>query len=203
VSLGILLLLMLFTGVSRRRESPLPPPPPPVPRPPVLLPDVVLSPVDPIVVRNPAPAPGFPPPFVPPPASQRPPPLDLSRPPRVVVPPPFVPPPASQRPPPPTARAPRRPPVVEPPDQEEEVPPPAPTRPIVTVQPGEGLSQVAKRLGRPGGIDDVRALRNANIPDGPDARWKSTSTGNLAKDGRPGGLQPGDRLFIPEGWATA
>lgn len=101
-----------------------------------------------------------------------------------------------------------RPPVVRPPVVREPAPEPAPveppaeTRPVVTVQQGEGLSQVARRLGRSGGIDDVRALRNANIPEGPDARWKSTSTGNLAKEGRPGGLQPGDRLFIPEGWAT-
>lgn len=72
---------------------------------------------------------------------------------------------------------------------------------IVVVRKGEGLSQVAQRLGRPGGIADVRALRAANIPHGPHNDWESTATGNLTIPGQPKrGLQPGDTLFVPVEW---
>lgn len=94
--------------------------------------------------------------------------------------------------------------VLHPPEHEDESehdePPPAKKLAVVVVQKGEGLSQVAKRLGRPGTIDDVKALRQANIPHGPDADWSATETGNLARKGRPGGLQPGDLLFVPKAW---
>lgn len=116
----------------------------------------------------------------------------------------LVPPPDMSRgvpipPPPPEAPPPEV--VIAPIPADDESPTESePRRKIVIVKPGEGLSQVAKRLGRPGTITDVRALRAANIPEGPDAEWHTTESGNLAKEGRKGGLQPGDKLFVPEGW---
>lgn len=71
---------------------------------------------------------------------------------------------------------------------------------VTTVQKGEGLAQVARRLGQPATATSAKALRAANIPQGPDARWTALPDGNLKRAGRAGGLQPGDRLFVPASW---
>jgi hypothetical protein len=75
---------------------------------------------------------------------------------------------------------------------------------VTAVRRGEGLAQVAKRCGQPESRDSVLAIREVNVPQGPDARWKKTdlSKGGLAKEGRSGGLQPGDKLFVPPQWGT-
>lgn len=79
---------------------------------------------------------------------------------------------------------------------------------VVTVQPGEGLAQVAKRLGQPANATSAKALRDANVPNGPDGHtWKATSltdavTRGIKRTDRSGGLQPGDRLFVPKSWGT-
>jgi hypothetical protein len=79
----------------------------------------------------------------------------------------------------------------------------APARQVTAVRKGEGLSQIAKRLGRPQTAASAAELRDANVPAGPDAMWRKTdlSKGGLAKQGRAGGLQPGDRLFVPASWS--
>lgn len=82
------------------------------------------------------------------------------------------------------------------------------TRAIVTVQRGEGLSEIAKRLGQPQSADSAKALRAANVPNGPDGHtWKATSlsdtkTHGIKRTDRDGGLQPGDRLYVPTAWGT-
>lgn len=83
---------------------------------------------------------------------------------------------------------------------------PAPTAPvtqITTVRRGEGLANVAKRLGRPATQQSALELRAANVP-GPDGNFSSQdlSKGGLKKTGRAGGLQPGDRLFVPPSWGV-
>lgn len=80
--------------------------------------------------------------------------------------------------------------------------PATPTAYVTTVRKGEGLAQIAKRLGQPESRDSVLAIREANVPQGPDAVWKKTDLmkGGLAKSGRPGGIQPGDHLFVPVTW---
>jgi hypothetical protein len=82
-------------------------------------------------------------------------------------------------------------------------PRPAPGLQVTAVRRGEGLAQIAKRLGRPATAASAAELRDANVPAGPDAQWKKTdlSKGGLAKQGRAGGLQPGDRLFVPALWS--
>lgn len=94
--------------------------------------------------------------------------------------------------PPPVQTAPVPPPVVVPPED----------RAITTVRKNEGLAQVAKRLGMPENATSAKELRAANIPHGPDARWEqiNLNQGGIKKVGRPGGLQPGDRLFVPTEW---
>jgi hypothetical protein len=74
---------------------------------------------------------------------------------------------------------------------------------VTTVRKGEGLSNIAKRLGRPATAASALELRESNVPAGPDAMWKKTdlSKGGIAKQGRAGGLQPGDRLFVPATWS--
>jgi len=84
--------------------------------------------------------------------------------------------------------------------------PPAPaarTLQVTAVRKGEGLANVAKRLGRPATAASALELREVNVPAGPDAMWKKTdlSKGGLSKQGRAGGLQPGDRLFVPATWS--
>jgi hypothetical protein len=86
--------------------------------------------------------------------------------------------------------------------------PPAPAaaplgRQVTAVRKGEGLAQVAKRLGRPASAASASELRDANVPAGPDAAWKKIdlAKGGLQKQGRAGGLQPGDRLFVPASWS--
>lgn len=81
-------------------------------------------------------------------------------------------------------------------------PVPTSTRQIVTVRRGEGLAQIAKRLGKPENAASAGELRAANVPQGPDAAWKSIGLdkGGVQKVGRPGGLQPGDHLFVPMPW---
>lgn len=71
---------------------------------------------------------------------------------------------------------------------------------VTAVRRGEGLAQVAKRLGFPATAQSAAAIRAANIPTGPDADWSATKDGNLKKKGRAGGLQPGDHLFVPAQW---
>lgn len=78
--------------------------------------------------------------------------------------------------------------------------PAAPSRMVTTVRRGEGLAQVAKRLGKPATGASAAELRNANIPTGPDASWSAAKDGNLKRAGRAGGLQPGDHLFVPASW---
>lgn len=79
---------------------------------------------------------------------------------------------------------------------------------IVTVQKDEGLAQIAKRLGQPASADSAKALRAANVPNGPDGHtWVATSltdpkTRGMKRTDRTGGLQPGDRLFVPTAWGT-
>jgi hypothetical protein len=94
--------------------------------------------------------------------------------------------------PPPVQTAPIAPPVVAPPGDQA----------VTTVRKGEGLAQVAARLGRPENATSAKELRAANIPHGPDARWEQTNLnqGGIKKAGRAGGLQPGDRLFVPTSW---
>jgi hypothetical protein len=75
---------------------------------------------------------------------------------------------------------------------------------ITTVRKGEGLANIAKRLGFPANGASATAIQKANVPQGPDAQWTATALtkGGLAKKGRAGGLQPGDRLFVPPNWAV-
>lgn len=79
---------------------------------------------------------------------------------------------------------------------------------IVTVQRGEGLATIAKRLGQPATATAAKQLRDANVPNGPDGHtWKATSltdpeTRGIKRTDRKGGLQPGDRLFVPTTWGT-
>jgi hypothetical protein len=79
----------------------------------------------------------------------------------------------------------------------------APGLQVTTVRRGEGLANIAKRLGRPATGQSAIELREANVPAGPDAMWKKTdlSKGGISKQGRAGGLQPGDRLFVPATWS--
>jgi hypothetical protein len=78
----------------------------------------------------------------------------------------------------------------------------APGRLVTAVRKGEGLANVAKRLGRPATGASAVELQQANVPQGPDATWTKTdlSKGGLKKANRAGGLQPGDRLFVPASW---
>jgi hypothetical protein len=81
----------------------------------------------------------------------------------------------------------------------------APAGPYVTtVRRGEGLATIAKRLGMPANAASATAIQKANVPQGPDALWTATALakGGLQKKGRAGGLQPGDRLFLPANWAV-
>ena len=75
---------------------------------------------------------------------------------------------------------------------------------VVTVRRGEGLATIAKRLGFPATAASASAIQKANVPQGPDAQWTATALakGGLSKKGRAGGLQPGDRLFLPSNWAA-
>lgn len=75
---------------------------------------------------------------------------------------------------------------------------------VVTVRRGEGLATIAKRLGFPATAASASAIQKANVPQGPDAMWTATALakGGLSKKGRAGGLQPGDRLFLPANWAA-
>lgn len=75
---------------------------------------------------------------------------------------------------------------------------------VTTVRKGEGLANIAKRLGWPANGASATAIQKANVPQGPDAQWSATALtkGGLAKKGRAGGLQPGDRLFVPPSWTV-
>lgn len=78
-------------------------------------------------------------------------------------------------------------------------------REITTVRRGEGLSNVAARLGQPATGASAVALRAENVPAGPDnVTWESKALsgaeGGIKKKNRKGGLQPGDRLFVPLAW---
>jgi hypothetical protein len=76
-----------------------------------------------------------------------------------------------------------------------------PVNQITAVRKGEGLANVARRLGKPATAASAKELQAANVP-GPDG-WFSAQPldkGGLKKKGRAGGLQPGDRLFVPPQW---
>jgi len=76
-----------------------------------------------------------------------------------------------------------------------------PIQQVTAVRKGEGLAQVAKRLGRPATQQSAVELRAANLP-GPNGDYTSQdlTKGGLKKRNRAGGLQPGDRLFVPKAW---
>jgi hypothetical protein len=83
----------------------------------------------------------------------------------------------------------------------------APTGALETaVRKGEGLAQVGKRLGRAESQQTATELRAANLPAGPGgvAYTKiNLSDGGLRRsDRKTGGLQPGDRLFVPASWGA-
>lgn len=86
--------------------------------------------------------------------------------------------------------------------------PPGPTPSVIqqvtVVRKGEGLANVAKRLGQPATAAAATVLRDANLP-GPDGWYtkQDLSKGGLKKQGRAGGLQPGDRLFVPRAWTVS
>lgn len=75
---------------------------------------------------------------------------------------------------------------------------------VTTVRKGEGLANIAKRLGFPANGASATAIQKANVPNGPDAQWTAIALakGGLQKKGRAGGLQPGDRLFLPSNWTA-
>lgn len=83
---------------------------------------------------------------------------------------------------------------------------PAPTgAQVATVRKNEGLAQVGKRLGRPESQATATELRAANLPNGPDGPYTklNLSDGGLRLASRSkGGLQPGDRLFVPASWGV-
>lgn len=82
--------------------------------------------------------------------------------------------------------------------------PGAAPEPIITkVRKGEGLANVAKRLGQPATATSATAIQKANLP-GPDGWYtaQALDKGGLKKAGRSGGLQPGDRLYVPTNWAV-
>jgi hypothetical protein len=72
---------------------------------------------------------------------------------------------------------------------------------ITRVRKGEGLANVAKRLGQPATGTSATVLQKANLP-GPDGWYtaQALDKGGLKKKNRAGGLQPGDRLFVPPQW---
>jgi hypothetical protein len=78
----------------------------------------------------------------------------------------------------------------------------APGKQITAVRRGEGLAQISKRLGMGETAAGAITIQKANVPQGPDARWQATDLrkGGLKKVGRAGGLQPGDKLFVPATW---
>ena len=73
---------------------------------------------------------------------------------------------------------------------------------VTTVRRGEGLANIAKRLGMPATATSAAVIQKANVPRGPDATWKAIAMnkGGLQKAGRNAGLQPGDRLWVPSNW---
>jgi hypothetical protein len=76
-----------------------------------------------------------------------------------------------------------------------------PVNQITLVRKGEGLANVAKRLGQPATGTSALVLQKANVP-GPDGWFtaQGLDKGGLKKKNRAGGLQPGDRLFVPPQW---
>jgi len=80
-------------------------------------------------------------------------------------------------------------------------PAPAAGPQITAVRKGEGLANVAKRLGQPATGTSATILQRANVP-GPDGWFtaQALDKGGLKKKNRAGGLQPGDRLFVPPQW---
>lgn len=76
------------------------------------------------------------------------------------------------------------------------LPPAPPSGPrATTVQSGDGLIKITRRLGQP----DARwtELRDANIPADADGRKRSRDSGPA---GIKPGLQPGHHLFVPASW---
>jgi len=108
--------------------------------------------------------------------------------------------------PPPPAVTPAAAPARSPTPATEPTPPPATPNPqglrIVTVKRGEGLANIAKRLGRPATAASASELRAANIPQGPDNQWRTApmEKGGIARKGYQPGIRPGDRLYIPAAW---
>lgn len=73
---------------------------------------------------------------------------------------------------------------------------------VTLVRRGEGLANVAKRLGQPATATSAIVLQKANLP-GPNGNYtaQALDKGGLKKKGRAGGLQPGDPLFVPPTWS--
>jgi hypothetical protein len=83
-----------------------------------------------------------------------------------------------------------------------------PAQQVTTVRKGEGLAQLAKRLGQPENATSAKALQAANVPNGPGGHtWHATpltsKTRGLERADRPGdGLEPGDQLYVPQSWGA-
>lgn len=112
--------------------------------------------------------------------------------PPVATPAPTAVPTGSPQKPPPTPAAQPTPPVA----------PAAGGQQVTRVRRGEGLAQISKRLGMGESQAGAVTIQKANVPNGPDATWKAIALtkGGLQKAGRAGGLQPGDRLWVPRTW---
>lgn len=87
-------------------------------------------------------------------------------------------------------------------------PAPAPSTVLQTtrVRKGEGLANIARRLGRPPEEDGISIIQivDANVPDGPNGtHWQKAKLRDgaikKATRSRPG-LIPGDVLFVPAEW---
>lgn len=109
--------------------------------------------------------------------------------------------------PPPAAAAPAPvavpPPAAAPPTSQEAPQRPAGLRQIGTIRRGEGLLNMAKRLGRTPDGATLRELQAENVPQGPEnVQWSTVpaAKGGIKKLGRVPGTQPGDRFFLPMAW---
>lgn len=74
----------------------------------------------------------------------------------------------------------------------------APSKVVVDVKKGDGLSKILQRLGIPATNQNLISFRDINVPQSADG--KQRIKGTLAEGGfkKPTGLQPGDKLFVPQ-----
>jgi hypothetical protein len=74
----------------------------------------------------------------------------------------------------------------------------APSKTVVDVKKGDGLSKILSRIGISPTNENMIAFRDINIPQSADG--KKRIKGTLAEGGfkSPTGLQPGDKLFVPQ-----